>query len=126
MHLNTSAEYANLDVALIHMRADGQADADIPDNVRITHRGHASWRQSATGQSRIHRQRGVLQQQHRYRCAARLPGGLGRGRGPATTKSLPFSDRTLVPRATLEAAAHVCPPHAARTAVSNAAARLWT
>jgi hypothetical protein len=37
MHINTSAEYANVAVALIHLAADGQADADIPDNVRIYH-----------------------------------------------------------------------------------------
>jgi hypothetical protein len=37
MHVNTSAEYVNLDVALIHLAADGQADAEIPDNVRIYH-----------------------------------------------------------------------------------------
>ncbi|MBV9577530.1 MAG: hypothetical protein JO057_02950 [Chloroflexi bacterium] len=37
IHINTSAEYVNLDVALIHTTADGQADADIPDDVRIYH-----------------------------------------------------------------------------------------
>jgi hypothetical protein len=37
MHINTSAEYANVAVALIHLAADGQADAEIPDNVRIYH-----------------------------------------------------------------------------------------
>jgi Alpha/beta hydrolase domain len=35
MHLNTSAEYANLDAALIHLAADGQSDVAIPENVRI-------------------------------------------------------------------------------------------
>jgi hypothetical protein len=37
MHVNTSAEYVNLDVALIHMTTDGQADAEVPENVRIYH-----------------------------------------------------------------------------------------
>jgi hypothetical protein len=37
MHVNTSAEYLNLDAALIHLSADGHADAAVPDNVRIYH-----------------------------------------------------------------------------------------
>ena len=37
MHLNTSAEYINLDLALIHMTADQRADVAVPDNVRIYH-----------------------------------------------------------------------------------------
>ena len=37
MHVNTSAEYCNLAAALIHLTADGTADAEIPDNVRIYH-----------------------------------------------------------------------------------------
>jgi hypothetical protein len=37
MHVNTSAEYVNLGVALIHMAANGLVDADVPDNVRIYH-----------------------------------------------------------------------------------------
>jgi len=37
MHINTSAEYCNLSAALIHLTADGRADAPIPDNVRIYH-----------------------------------------------------------------------------------------
>jgi hypothetical protein len=37
MHANTSAEYVNLANALIHLQADGQADAEVPDDVRIYH-----------------------------------------------------------------------------------------
>jgi hypothetical protein len=37
MHINTSAEYVNLDLALIHTTVDGQADAEVPDSVRIYH-----------------------------------------------------------------------------------------
>jgi hypothetical protein len=37
MHINTSAEYVNLDVALIHISADGLSDAEVPSNVRIYH-----------------------------------------------------------------------------------------
>ncbi|HEX8966944.1 MAG TPA: alpha/beta hydrolase domain-containing protein, partial [Chloroflexota bacterium] len=37
MHINTSAEYANLACALIHLSADGSTDVEIPDDVRIYH-----------------------------------------------------------------------------------------
>src|SRR5262249_34073219 len=36
-HINTAAEYITLDVALIHLSADGKSDAAVPDNVRIYH-----------------------------------------------------------------------------------------
>ncbi|MBV8083896.1 MAG: hypothetical protein JO247_03680 [Chloroflexi bacterium] len=35
IYTNTSAEYANLTMALIHLTADQRADAEVPDNVRI-------------------------------------------------------------------------------------------
>ncbi|HEX8968690.1 MAG TPA: alpha/beta hydrolase domain-containing protein [Chloroflexota bacterium] len=43
MHLNTSSEYCSsaaithISAALAHITADGQADVDVPDNVRIYH-----------------------------------------------------------------------------------------
>ncbi|MDE3074776.1 MAG: hypothetical protein KGJ86_05055, partial [Chloroflexota bacterium] len=37
MHVNTSAEYANLAAALIHVSPDGRTDSPIPDNVRVYH-----------------------------------------------------------------------------------------
>jgi hypothetical protein len=37
MYINSSAEYTNQNAALIHLSADGSADAPVPDNVRIYH-----------------------------------------------------------------------------------------
>jgi hypothetical protein len=37
MYINSSAEYTNQNAALIHLSADGSADALVPDNVRIYH-----------------------------------------------------------------------------------------
>jgi hypothetical protein len=110
MHLNTSAEYINLDVALIHLSADGQADADVPENVRIYHLAGT------------HHGGGTLPLDNRVFTAAaayynnsidyrplvraafsNLDAWATRGQTPPPSRYPRFSDGTLVQRSAVEA-----------------------
>jgi hypothetical protein len=112
MHVNTSAEYVNLDLALIHTTSDQHADAEIPDNVRIyhlagTHHGGGSLpldNRVFSGMATYYNN--SIDYRPLVRAAfANLDAWATRGVQPPPSAYPRFSDGTLVPRATLVSAA---------------------
>ncbi len=112
MHLNTSAEYINLDLALIHMTADQRADVAVPDNVRIyhlagTHHGGGSLPlDNRVFSSVAAYYNNSIDYRPLVRAAfANLDAWATRGASPPASRYPRFSDGTLIPRAKLVEAA---------------------
>jgi hypothetical protein len=112
MHVNTSAEYVNLDLALIHMTADQRADVQVPDNVRIyhlagTHHGGGSLPlDNRVFSSVAAYYNNSIDYRPLVRAAfANLDAWATRGTSPPDSAYPRFSDGTLIPRATLVSAA---------------------
>jgi hypothetical protein len=116
MHVNTSAEYVNLDLALIHMTADQRADVEVPENVRIyhlagTHHGGGSLPlDNRVFSSVAAYYNNSIDYRPLVRAAfANLEAWATRGVSPPKSAYPLFSDGTLVPRATLVSAAQRLP-----------------
>jgi hypothetical protein len=112
MHLNTSAEYINLDLALIHTSADQRADVDVPDNVRIYqlagshHGGGTLPLDNRVFSSVATYYNNSIDYRPLVRAAfANLDAWATHGTAPPASAYPRFSDGTLVPRATLVSAA---------------------
>ena len=116
MHVNTSAEYVNLDVALIHMTTDGRADADVPDDVRIyhlagTHHGGGTLPlDNRVFSSVATYYNNSIDYRPLVRAAfANLDAWATRGVPPPASAYPRLSDATLVPRSTLVGSAERLP-----------------
>jgi hypothetical protein len=112
MHINTSAEYVNLDLALIHMTSDQRADVEVPDNVRIyhfagTHHGGGSLPlDNRVFSSVAAYYNNSIDYRPLVRAAfASLDAWATHGTSPPASAYPRFSDGTLIPRATLVSAA---------------------
>jgi hypothetical protein len=112
MHVNTSAEYINLDLALIHTTADQRADVELPDNVRIyhlagTHHGGGSLPlDNRVFSSVAAYYNNSIDYRPLVRAAfANLDAWATRGAAPPASAYPRFADGTLVPRARLLSAA---------------------
>jgi len=116
MHVNTSAEYANLDVSLIHMASNGLSDAEVPDNVRIyhlagTHHGGGSLPlDNRIFSSVAAYYNNSIDYRPLVRAAfANLDAWATRGELPPASRYPRFSDGTLISRSSLRSATQHLP-----------------